>query len=60
MPFTYAYYSIGPHLDENGFGYEVRLFNDANEQIGFRVFRSREEVDEHIQELRDMGQLDDC
>jgi hypothetical protein len=53
----YAYYSIGPHLDEIGYGYEIRLFNDADEQLNFHVFQTKDEAEDYIQELRDMGQL---
>jgi hypothetical protein len=60
MPFTYAYYTIGAHLDELGYGYEVRLFDNKDEQQNYHVFRTRDEADEYIQDLRDMGQLDDC
>lgn len=58
MPFTYAYYTIGAHLDEIGYGYEVRLYDINDEEQNFHVFQTKDEAEDYIQELRDIGQLD--
>jgi len=53
----YNYYTIGTHLDELGYGYEVRLYDEHDEEQNYHVFRTHEEAEDYIQELRDMGQL---